>query len=355
MREDLAWARIDGLFFYRKFENIFPAIEAFRNQHPASARMVAVMECEMAARFEQGLKKAIEAVRFPNARADERRAEGEADLGRFLSLAASRPAENYTTLSNRDLRQNLWTARVVLGEEQAAEEEIPVGDTADREKFHLLCALLHPKMHPDRADENLQRMKDFLVAYPKSPGCPKVEFDMASVALNEGIRLVSHVGTPVKAAAPYFESARLLFDRVAEDKEAGISVADVWESWDGILRSYYWDRDNAGRKDEAKLMAWSEWMISMSKPGDSPWRQAKLYQGDLLISQRKYDQAAAVLDELVALGFKGNPSHDGRTSFAVKWRIAAAKRMGNEEKARQLRQWVQDSNCEDSIRRGWKK
>src|SRR5690606_20389542 len=39
MREDLAWARLDGLFFFRKFEEILPAIEAFRVEHPASARM----------------------------------------------------------------------------------------------------------------------------------------------------------------------------------------------------------------------------------------------------------------------------------------------------------------------------
>ncbi len=354
MREDLAWARIDGLFFYRKFEDIFSAIEAFRKEHPASARLGAVTECEMAARFERGLKKSIESVRFQNVKSDERRAEGVADLGRFLSLAASRSAENYIVLPKRDLQQDLWTARVILGEEAAALKEIPVGDAAGRERFRLLCAQLHPKIRPDQADANLQRMKDFLADYPKSPTGPRVEFEMAGVALKEGIRLVDYGGNPVRAT-PYFDLARGIFNRVAEDKEAGISVADVWESWDGILRSYYWEKDANWQKDEAKLMAWSERMISMSEPGSNPWRQAKLYQGDLLLHQGKNEQAAAVLDELVALGFKGNPSHDGRTSFAVRRRISAANGMGDKEKSRQLRQWVRESICEDSIRRGWVK
>lgn len=140
-----------------------------------------------------------------------------------------------------------------------------------------------------------------------------------------------------------------------DDRKTEFPVADVAEAWDGILRSYYWEKDANWQRDEAKLMAWSARMISASKPGDPSWRQAKLYQGDLLLQQRKYDQAAAVLDELVALGFKGNPSHDGRTSFAVRWRIIAANRMGDVEKAEQLRKWVSESDCEDSIRRGWAK
>jgi hypothetical protein len=352
MREDLAWARLDGLLFFRKFEEILPAIEAFRIEYPTSAHMGAVTEAEMAARFERGLKMTLEAVRFKNASSADRRAKGVADLGRFLSLAASHPGSDYTVLPKQNLRQNLWTARIILGEEQAASAEI--SDVALREEFRLQCALLLPKTQPDRADENLQRMKNFLADYPDSPARPRVEFDMATVALNEGIRLVRNTKMPGEAP-PYFELAREVFGRVTEDKEAGISPADVAESWDGILRSYYWERDANWQNDEAKLMAWTERMISMSKPGDSSWRQAKLYQGDLLLHQRKYDEAATVLDELVALGFKGNPSHDGRTSFAVTWRIAVATRIGDEEKAEQLRQWVRESNCVDSIRRDWVK
>lgn len=34
IRESLAWAQIDGLFYFRKFEDIFSAIEAFRSAHP---------------------------------------------------------------------------------------------------------------------------------------------------------------------------------------------------------------------------------------------------------------------------------------------------------------------------------
>jgi hypothetical protein len=234
MREDLAWARIDGLFFYRKFEEIFSAIETFRKEHPASAHRGAVTECEMAARFERGLKMTLEAVKFQNTQSDERRAEGVADLGRFLSLAATRSADNYTVLSKRDLRQELWTARVILGEEQAALKKIPAEDASGREELRLLRVHLYPKIRPDQAEANLQRMRDFLEDFPKSPARPRVEIDMAGVALNEGIRLVNFVGDPVKAT-PYFDLARGIFNRIIDGELAGLPTADVAEAWDGIL------------------------------------------------------------------------------------------------------------------------
>ncbi len=354
MREDLAWARIDGLFFYRKFEDIFAAIEAFKTNHPASARMGAVTECELTARFERGLKMTLEAVRFKNESSDQRRAEGGADFGRFLSLAASRSAKNYTVLPNRDLQQDLWTARVILGGEEAALKEIPAKAAAGLEKFHLLCALLYPKIHPELAEQNLQRMKDFLKTYPGSPARPRVELDLAGVALREGERLITKVGLPAKAV-PHFDFARELFGRVVEDKDAGISATDVEQAWEGTMRIHYWGRDEKWQRDDAKLMAWLERMVSMSVPESNPWRQAKLFQGIVLKDLQKYDEAAAVLDELVALGFKGNPSHDGRTSAAVRARIDVARRLGDEDKQRQLNQWVRESNCVDSIRRGYGK
>lgn len=42
-------------------------------------------------------------------------------------------------------------------------------------------------------------MKGFLADYPNSPARPRVEFEMAGVALEEGIRLVEKVGAPVEA------------------------------------------------------------------------------------------------------------------------------------------------------------
>lgn len=343
MRENLAWARIDGLFFFRKFEDIFAVIDTFRNEHPSSARLGVVAEYEMAALFERGLKMTLEAVRFKNERSNGRMEAGRNNFDRFLSLAAKQPSGQYTALPKRSLRQDIWRARVIRGEEKMAMEEIAAADAARREEFHLLCALLCPEIHIDRADENLQRMNDFIKSYPASPQRPRVELDMGSVALREGERLTQK-GDP-SAAARYFDLARERFRSVVADKEGVITAADVEESWEGMLRTYHWQRD------DTNLMDWTERMISMTKPGDKRWRQAKLFQATVLDRQNKLSEAGAVLDELVAYGFTGHPSHDGRTAAAVKWRIHVARRTGDEEKIRQLHLWVGASKCANSIKR----
>lgn len=197
MRGELEWSRIDCMRFFRKFDDIFPAIEAFRSAHPGSRHLAAVAECELAARFELGLKKTLESVRFDNPKSGERRAEGREHLGRFRALAARHAGIDYATLPKRSLREDHWTARLILegdGAEESIRREIAAGDPARLEQFHLHCALMCAEIHPDRPDRNIARMKAFISDHPDSPGRPRVEVEMANVALEEGIRLAYYVG-----------------------------------------------------------------------------------------------------------------------------------------------------------------
>lgn len=344
--EELDWARIESLIRLRKFEEIFDAIEAFKRDYPGSVHLAAVVECEIAALFERGLKMTLESVRFKDASSPRRAAEGRANLQQFLALVRTEDVNGYAILPKRNLQEDLWSAWVVLGEENKALEHISERDSETMEQFELHCALLCPRIKPDRPDENIARMERFLDDHPGSQYCPRVRLDMAGVALREGERLVNEEGLR-EQAAPYFDTARGIFSQVAVNQEAGIADPDVGDAWEGILRSYYWESDTEN------LESWSEEMISRAAPGESRWRLAKLYQSDNLINQQRYSEAEAILDELIALGFEGAPSLDGHTSAAVTLRVCLARSKGDKQTARQLVDWVRDSDCVDSIRRNF--
>lgn len=61
VRQDLTYKYIQDLFFYRKFEKIFPQIELFLKSYPRSKQSPMVGDYAMATLFERGMKKAIEA------------------------------------------------------------------------------------------------------------------------------------------------------------------------------------------------------------------------------------------------------------------------------------------------------
>lgn len=343
MRESLAWARIESMIHLRKFEDIFPAIAAFRSDHPESGFADAVRECELAALFERGQKKFLESVRFDNEKSSEREAEGRTNLEQFLEHADSHASSGYAVLPKRDLQKEVWTARLILGEEDQLLGEIPTGKAATRERFLLHCALLCPEIRPDQPDENIERMQDFLEAYPSSPVGPRIKLELGSVGLHEGIQLTKD-DDPI-AAARYFEIAREKLSKVVVDEEAGIDSTDVGDAWEGMLRSYYLQHDYR------KLMEWSERIISLAEVGDNRWRQANLFKCVVLLSESRLGEAEAILDELIAFGFEGNPSNDGRTAAALEWRIHVARRLGDEEAIQRLLSWFSNSDCEDSVKR----
>jgi hypothetical protein len=295
--------------------------------------------------FQQALEKTVEAAQGKDGTSDAERAGTKADLENFLTLATSLSAGDYAALSQRDLQEDRWTARVILGEEAAVLNEIPPGDAASRERFHLLRALLYPKIRPEQADANLKAMADFLNAFPESENGPEVELGMAGVALREGERLVQARGTA--AAAPYLDFAGERFGQLVADDDAGIADAAVWEAREGLLRTCFW------QKDHDNLAAWTEYIVSVTKPGDMRWSQAKLFDAMALARQEKYGEAVPVLDEVVDSGFTGEPAGDDIAIAAVRLRILAAMRTGDPVGIGPLVQRVRNSGCEKGIKQAF--
>jgi len=147
-------------------------------------------------------------------------------------------------------------------------------------------------------------------------------------------------------AAPYLIKAQGLFSGVAEDKTSGISELDVQESRVGLLRIYY------AQKDWASLSTLSSQMVTNLTPGGKKdWLVTKLYDAAGLSCQMRLTEAASELDELLAFGFKNNPSYDGILVSAAEWRIRVAMQAGDVAMARQVAQLVQNSACYNSIKR----
>jgi hypothetical protein len=347
LREELEYEQIDSLFFYRKFEELLPKIAEFKAGHADSAQMNAVAEYEMAGLFERGMKNLRDAALTQGGKGTgdvasvaQRLRVGQDNLGQFIKLAADGRRDSYQTLADRNLHVEVVKALTALGgEEQALKLVAP----AEREETTLAILQLHKKMEPLAADENLQRMTNFLNAFPKTKYRSRVLYDMADVALAEGWRLT--LERKRTNAAPYLEKARGLFSGVVEDRQAGVSEADVQESQTELLRVFY------AQKDWASLSIHAAQIITNFPPEGRAWLATKLYDAAGLANQKKLTEAASELDKLLSIGFKNNPSSDGILISAAAWRANLAREMGDEASARRVAQMVQSSHCYDSLKR----
>jgi hypothetical protein len=353
--KDLALKHIDTLFKYRKFEQALPQIEKFQNDYPASPQLPVVAEYQLATLFERGMKKAIEASALKDqSQCSNRWTEAKANLGEFLPAASAFKSTNYVFLSNRILKEDVWVARMVLGDEQAAFAEIPAKDTNALERFSFLRFQLYvERLHPDRVDQNLKLMADYLEKYPASDDRARVEYIMAEFSFRKGKQLIvaadaaeqsgktNGVAGMRATASQLFKQMRSLQSQVVTNKTARIEESDVLKSREDVLYSYYLE------KNCDYLLSATSSMISESKPGDMNWIVAKLYNGIALTSlpAPKMTDGAAVLDDVLAQGFKNNPHNDHYILSAAKWRIYIALKSGDKGKAEQLVLWVNGANC----------
>lgn len=99
-------------------------------------------------------------------------------------------------------------------------------------------------------------------------------------------------------------------------------------------------------KDSARVLSLAADMVSNSAPGDMNWTVGKLYEGIALLSQTppKPNQAAIILDSLIAFDFTNKPGRDHYILGAVKWRIYAARLSGDTQRGPLLVQWVQSQD-----------
>lgn len=348
LREELDYNHIDALFHYRNFEKLLPKLDEFAARHTGSAKLPTVTEYQTAALYERGMKKLTEAG-FLRSRGDlvgaeKRLKEGQTNVGQFLRLSAGGQRDGYQQLQKRDAQAEMVKALTALGGE---DEVLKQAGPEDREATALAILQLCIKTKPEAVDENLWRMTNFLNEFPNNNRAPRVRYEMAITVVEEGCR-IAEKGTIAKAA-PYLDKAYELFSGVVADKDAGLSEADVMESRKAILRVFY------ARREWARLSDWAAQNVAVLPSGGKDWLVFKLYDAYGLARMKKWAEAAAELDAMLAVGFKGNPSYDGLLASAAKWRIYVAKMTDDQATIQRMAELVENSNCYGSIKRTFAK
>lgn len=359
--EDLAFKQIDVLFYFRKFDDLLPKIQSYWDQNPSSPRVAAVTEYYLAALFERGMKKTYQACQINDTNQFFARwAEGKADLEKFLAAASSSRVTNYSRLQKRSFAEDVWVARLTMGDEKALFAEIPIEDQAAREKVNFLRVQLYQKMQPNEVDRNLKMMADFVKDFPESQGRKRVEFDMASISFPRGEQLCKEADLAEKAgdsqaaarkrelASRYFETLRTVQSRADVDKASGIEPSDIFDLRADLLYSYYLE------KNDTVLASLTVSIINASEPGDLNWMVAKVYEGIRLASQTPpADAATKTFDEVLAFGFRNKPDHDYYALLAVRWRSYLALRSGDRETVRGLYQRVEEAACAKNLKKSF--
>lgn len=353
--EDIVAREVQSLHFFRKFEELLPKARAFAKNHAGSTRIGSVKECLLAGLFDRGMKKTEEASRLNDAVIFNKRwPEGKGNLEEFLALVASTGITNYQLLPNRNMKQDIWVARLTLGDENALWGEVPASDVAAREQLSFHRVRLFQNLQKNETEKNIKLANEFIEQFPESVHRKRVEYELAEIALIGGERLVKpgrRVGDPTTiperrtAATRYLDLARELYGRVAEDPKADISDADVQESRLAIVRINY------ANKDWAALSECVGRLTSEYPAQGKVWLHAKRYHAAGLVRQSKLTEAAKELDEVLAIGFKGNPSFDGPLASVAGWRISVAQQLGDEETARRVARMVENSDCVGSVKR----
>lgn len=367
IREELAYRQIDALFKARKFEELLPRISAFQQTYPGSTKLPGVIEYQLAALFERGMKKAFEAAKLtdPNKSA-ARRAEAEANLQSFVGLVSQLGVGEYKVLPKRDLQREVWSAQIALGREQALLAGIPVHQTALREALSLVRIELLENLRPKQFDEVLQLMQQFLNDFPQSTNRMRVEYKMLRLSFRAGEALAKEAsaleragdfesaGAKRAAARRYFEIIRSGKDRIIPDPRGGISESDLSDLRREYLGSYYWTGEYTELERHAnEQLQWAGF-------GGGDWLSGKVWLGIALAVQggARLAEAAVVLDEVLGRGFSGNScdaEEDSAVMSAAKWRVYVALQQREVPKANQIAAWVQSANCARHLKADFEK
>lgn len=361
LKEELAIRQLDALFHYRKFDELLTNAAVFKQEFANSAQTSVVIEHQLAALFERGMKKTTEACssKDPNV-FNQRWAEGKANLEQFLALAASFNGANYTAIKKHTLSEDIRTARLTLGDEKAVLEEVPIADKREREKVGLLRVNLYKKLQPENVDRNLELMKDFITQFPESKSRKRVEFDMANISFPSGKQMrmeaeaLEQAGDANGAAArrqlagKYFELQRNLENQKA-DGAAGVDATDVFDLRGDLLYGYFLEKNF----DQLSKLTASQ--LAEAKRGDALWVMAKVYDGIALQSQSPANTkaATAIFDDVLALEFTNKPERDYYLILAARWRSNIANAAGDKARAQEIVQWVQAGKCAKELKNGF--
>jgi len=363
IQEELAFERIAARFYYRKFEDIFPKIQAFRTAHPASVRLDAVTEYQMAALLERGMKKLYEAALHKEGeRYRARREEGHTNLVEFLNLARERSGGGYKALPQRNLEEDLWGARLALGDEEALFAEVPSSDVARRERLSLVRLRVYQKLYSNQVDRLLELMGGFVGEFPNSTTRTRVEYEMADLSFEVAerawleLRESGNVGAAQAQAKwdlirRYNASGREVAARLLRQKGSGLEPQDYLHLCQDYLNSYHEERDFEKLASEVGVL------LGDYEEGSLGWVMGRIYEGVVLACQTppRSAEAGRLFEQVMSLGFRNKPSFDQWITCAAKWRVYLALADGNKAEAETVAAWVETGNCSKELKRDFGK
>jgi hypothetical protein len=358
-KEHLASKYIDAAYRARRFDLVLPRIEAFWKDYPGSPHTGELLEYKIAALFEWGQKKAYEAgILKDEAQAQKRRDEAKASLQGFLAQALLLEDDRYRIVDNRNLEQDIFAARVMLGDEQAAVAELPLLGAEDQEKYSRLRIALHNRNSAGDIGNNIQMMEDFIWRFPNSISIPRMRFDLASLNFQRGADLCDAAAQlensgdqqaaaqKLAGAKPSFARMRQLYDKIDVDETNGIKRSDFLDLQKDFLLSFVLEENFDG------LFQATNAMIAKYPAGDLSWAVAKLYEGIGLMKQipPNLGKAAAAFDAVMSIGLCNQVEHDKLYVRAVYWRFFMAHADGDNARADALLRSVLNGNCEKGIK-----
>jgi len=139
LQESFDFDQIASLFFYRRFDKLLTQTLAFSANHAGSPRSQSVTEYELAALYERGMKKLVEAsILTDTNQANARGTTGCNDLVIYLTLASDFKTNCYQVLTNRSLKEEVWKAQMALGNEQSVVQALSQPNTNEVEKLAWL-------------------------------------------------------------------------------------------------------------------------------------------------------------------------------------------------------------------------
>lgn len=357
LRQDLAFKEIEALFHFRRLDDVVAKAQAFQTQNAGSSQLGAVSEYQMAALFERGMKKLTDVSKTQDTNEITLHAkDAQLTLSNFLALASN--CAGYGVLTNRALKEDVWRARIMLGDGAVALTQISKTNVADLEKFSLLRIRLSARLHPLDWDQNFALRTNFIATFPNSTSRKRIEFDTADVCFPIAKKLCveadaadsagyTQLASSKRASAQqYLQMQRSLLSGLVPDAQLGIEEWDLLELREDLLYGYYL------QKDFATLTQSASSMVTNSPQGSAEWMLGTFFTGVVAFNQSPRDTATATsaFDSILAQGFRNKADHDHIVVSAAMWRVRLALNIGNIQKAREIVMWVQNSGCKKNIK-----
>ena len=371
LRRDLDFKHIDVLFYFRKFDEALPRIEAFQREHAGASQQSAVAEYRLATLFGRGMKLTDHAcVQSDTNMFNQRWAEARANLEAFLADAVKLKGGAYKSVPKRVLKEDVWVARLTLGDEKAVLADIPAKDAEALEKASWLRVQLHQRLQPGNGVRHLQLIEEYLTAFPASKQRKRAEFDMAALNFHEGKELcleaekleaagsATLAATKRATAAGYFKKQRALqhgggigtaggtpgskvLSRAGTNDGVTIEAQDILDQRGDLLYGY------ALEKDFVTLTNLTSAIITNAVPGDVNWVMARAHDAIVLANQNppRPVEASAIFDELLAMGFTGKADRDRQLITAARWRVHLAIKGGDTANVQRVMLLMQTNGC----------